>query len=41
MLYHHHYAGDVMIEPHSGTWGGDRRHAGLRFSIGYLRQFVL
>ncbi len=41
VLYHHNYAGDVMIEPHSGTWGGARRHPGLRFSIDYLRRFVL
>jgi sugar phosphate isomerase/epimerase len=41
MLYHHNYQGDVMIEPHSGTWHGDRLHPGLRFSINYLRQFVL
>ncbi len=41
MLYHHDYAGDVMIEPHSGTWNGERRHAALRFSLKYLRGFVL
>ncbi len=41
LLYHHDYDGDVMIEPHSGTWGGARRYAGLRYSVNYLRQFVL
>jgi len=41
LLYHHNYAGDIMIEPHAGTWGGDRRHAGLQFSLQYLRQFLL
>jgi sugar phosphate isomerase/epimerase len=39
MLYHHRYRGDVMVESPSATWGGDRRHPGLRFSITYLRQF--
>lgn len=41
MLYHHNYDGDVMIEPHSGPWTGDRRRSGLRFSINHLRQFLL
>ncbi|MBN1346672.1 MAG: sugar phosphate isomerase/epimerase [Phycisphaerae bacterium] len=41
MLYHHDYQGDVMIEPHAATWLGRRRHTGLRFSLAYLRQFVL
>ena len=41
MLYHHNYAGDVMIEPHSGIWTGQHRQAGLRFSTAYLRKFVL
>jgi sugar phosphate isomerase/epimerase len=41
MLHHHNYAGDVMIEPHSDTWNGQRRYAGLRFSINYLRQFIV
>lgn len=41
VLYHHDYAGDVMIEPHSDTWLGDRRYPALRFSINHLRQFTL
>ncbi len=41
MLYHHHYDGDVMVEPHGGRWVGDLRRVGLRVSINYLRDFVI
>ncbi len=41
MLYHHNYGGDVMIEPHAATWNGQRRLAGLRFSINHLRDYIL
>jgi len=41
MLYERGYAGDVTIDANSPVWSGGRRHAGLRYSINYLRQFVI
>jgi sugar phosphate isomerase/epimerase len=41
LLYHHGYAGDINIEPHSRTWQGDRLHAGILLARRHLEQFLL
>jgi len=41
LLYHHGYAGDVNIEPHSGTWTGDRFYKGILLAKRHLDQFLL
>lgn len=41
MLYHHGYAGDVNIEPHSGTWLGERFFDGILLARRHLERFVV
>ena len=41
ILYHHNYDGDINIEPHSATWGGDRRYPGILLAQRHLSQFIL
>lgn len=40
VLYHHNFAGDIVIEPHSGTWLGERRQAGILIARRHLAQFI-
>ncbi|GAB4465549.1 MAG: sugar phosphate isomerase/epimerase [Armatimonadaceae bacterium] len=41
ILYHVGYEGAVCIEPHSARYTGEDRHAFLRLSAHYLRQFMM
>jgi sugar phosphate isomerase/epimerase len=40
VLVHHGYEGDINIEPHSRTWLGERRHAGILLARRHLQQFL-
>jgi sugar phosphate isomerase/epimerase len=41
LLYKANYDGDIVIEPHSETWGGARYHDGIRFSQKFLAPFII
>lgn len=41
VLYHHCYAGDINIEPHSKRWLTDLKYPGLLFSKRFLEQFIV
>lgn len=40
LLYHHGYAGDVNIEPHSRTWDGQMMYSGILLARQHLQQFI-
>jgi sugar phosphate isomerase/epimerase len=40
LLYYHNYQGDINIEPHSETWLGELRYAGILISQRHLKQFI-
>ena len=41
ILYARKYNGDLSIEPHSATWPGELGDAGVRFTIDFIRKFML
>lgn len=41
LLYKHGYDAGLSIEPHSGTWQGELGEAGVKFTINYMRPFIL
>lgn len=40
-LYYSGYTGVLSIEPHSSVWHGELGDAGVRYTIKYVRQFML
>jgi len=40
VLVHHGYDADINIEPHSRTWLGERRHAGILLARRHIAQFI-
>lgn len=40
VLHHHNYDGDVILEPHSKTWSGDRYYPGILVGKQSLQHFV-
>jgi len=41
VLYSRGYDGDLSIEPHSSVWHGELGTAGVKFTIDYIRRFIL
>ena len=41
VLNHHNYDEDINIEPHAGTWLGERRYAGILLAKRHLEQFII
>ena len=41
VLYNQRYEGTLSLEPHSETWSGEMLKKGVRFSIDYIRPFLL
>lgn len=41
VLYQQKYEGGLSLEPHSETWFGEMRDKGIRFSLQYIRPFLL
>jgi sugar phosphate isomerase/epimerase len=40
ILHRHNYPGDIILEPHSGTWSGDRYFRGILIGRRMLEPFV-
>lgn len=40
LLHHHHYTGDINIEPHSRTWHGARMFEGILIAKRHLEQLL-
>lgn len=41
LMYEHGYDAGLSLEPHSHTWRGDLGDAGVKFSIDYVRPFIV
>ena len=41
LLYKHGYDAGLSIEPHSAVWKGELGNAGVKFTIDFLRRYVL
>ena len=41
LLYRYGYDAGLSIEPHSSIWQGDLGEAGIDFTIGYMKPFIL
>ena len=41
ILYARGYEGGLSIEPHSQTWFGERGEAGIKFTVDFIRRFVI
>ena len=39
-LYHHKYEGELVIEPHSRTWSGERSYDCIKLAARHLAQFI-
>ncbi len=40
VLYHHHYDGDINIEPHAPIWRHELRYEGILLARRHLKQFM-
>jgi len=40
VLYHHKFAGDIVIEPHSDPWTSTHRYGGILIARRHLAQFI-
>lgn len=41
LLYKHGYNGGLSIEPHSGVWQGALGEAGVKFTVDFLRKYLV
>ncbi len=41
LLYKHGYQGGLSIEPHSGVWQGALGDAGVKFTVDFLRRYLV
>lgn len=41
VLYSRGYDGDLSLEPHSAAWNGARGDAGIKFTVDFIRKFIV